>query len=195
MAGKRESNFFNMLSTLLVISLVSAVALGSVYNLTKGPIELARQKKQEDAIRQVLPEFDRMVTFNIKSAHDDDSLQFNLAYKSDEVVGLAVKTFSKKGFGGLINLMTGFLPDGTINNISVLDHKETPGLGDKMQKSKSDWSDQFNGKHPEQFKLKVKKDGGDVDAITAATISSRAYVDALQRAYDTYQENKEGLKK
>jgi len=195
MAGKRESNFFNMLSTLLVISLVSAMALGSVYNLTKEPIELAKRKKQEDAIKQVLPEFDRVVTYNVKSAQEDDSLQFNLAFKSDEVVGLAVKTFSKNGFGGQINLMTGFLPDGTINNISVLDHKETPGLGDKMQKSKSDWSDQFKGKHPEQFKLKVKKDGGDVDAITAATISSRAYVDALQRAYDTYQENKEGLKK
>jgi electron transport complex protein RnfG len=195
MAGKRESNFFNMVSTLVVISLVSAMALGSVYNLTKAPIELAKQKKQEDAIKQVLPEFDRIVTYNVKAAHDDDSLQFNLAYKLDEVVGVAVKTFTKKGFGGQINLMTGLLPDGTINNISVLDHKETPGLGDKMQKSKSDWSDQFNGKHPDQFVLKVKKDGGDVDAITAATISSRAYVDALQRAFDTYQQNKEGLKK
>lgn len=195
MAAKRESNFFNMLITLLVISLVSAVSLGSVYNLTKEPIEMAKQKKQEDAIKQVLPAFDRVVTFNVKSAFGDDSLQFNAAYQAEALVGLAVKTYSKNGFGGQINLMAGLLPDGTINNVSVLDHKETPGLGDKMQKTKSDWSDQFNGKNPAEYRLLVKKDGGDVDAITAATISSRAYVDALQHAYDTYMQNKEGLKK
>ena len=85
--------------------------------------------------------------------------------------------------------MVGLLPDGSINNISVLEHKETPGLGDKMQKSKSTWSDQFNGKNPANYKLKVTKDGGDVDAITAATISSRAYCDAVQRAYDTFKSN------
>ncbi len=88
--------------------------------------------------------------------------------------------------------MAGFLPDGSIYDISVLEHKETPGLGDKMQASKSDWAQQFKGKNPANFSLKVKKDGGDVDAITAATISSRAYVDAVQRAYETYLQNKGG---
>jgi electron transport complex protein RnfG len=90
--------------------------------------------------------------------------------------------------------MVGLLPDGSINNISVLEHKETPGLGDKMQKNKSSWSEQFNGKNPGSFKLAVTKDGGDVDAITAATISSRAYTDAVKRAYETYQANQGGTK-
>ena len=84
--------------------------------------------------------------------------------------------------------MVGFLPDGTIHNISVLEHKETPGLGDKMTKAKSDWSVQFNGKDPSDFKLMVTKDGGDVDAITASTISSRAFCDAVDRAYKAYME-------
>jgi electron transport complex protein RnfG len=83
--------------------------------------------------------------------------------------------------------MVGFKPDGTIHNISVLDHAETPGLGSKIEKSSSSWSEQFNGKNPTDFQLQVRKDGGDVDAITAATISSRAYCDAVQKAYKAFQ--------
>lgn len=186
MAGKRESNFINMVSTLMLVTAVAALALGSVYNLTKGPIELAKQKKQEEAIRQVLPDFERIEEIKVKSAHEDDSLQFFMAYQADELVGIAVNSYTKKGFSGIIRVMVGLLPDGTINNTSVLEHKETPGLGDKMQKSKSEWSNQYNLQNPATFKLKVTKDGGDVDAITAATISSRAFSDAVQHAYDTY---------
>ncbi len=192
MAGKRESNFFNMVSTLMLVTAVSALALGSVYNLTKGPIEMAKQKKQEEAIKQVLPAFDRLETIKVKSAHEEDSLQFNVAFVADEIVGVAVNTYTKKGFSGIIRLMVGFLPDGTINNVSVLDHKETPGLGDKMQKNKSEWSNQFNGKNPGANNIKMKKDGGEIDAITAATISSRAYTDAVMHAFDTYELHKGG---
>lgn len=192
MAGKRESNFFNMVSTLMLVTAVAALALGSVYNLTKAPIELARQKKQEEAIKLVLPAFDSIFIHKVKCAHDNDSLQFNTAYLKQEMVGVAINTFTQKGFSGTIKLMVGLLPDGTINNISVLEHKETPGLGDKMQKNKSDWSNQFNGKNPANFNIKMTKDGGQVDAITAATISSRAYTDAVQRAFETYMQNKEG---
>jgi len=81
--------------------------------------------------------------------------------------------------------MTGFSPDGKIFNISVLAHKETPGLGTKM--SEPAFKNQFNDKNPSEFALKVKKDGGPVDAITAATISSRAFCDAVQRAYNTLE--------
>jgi len=81
--------------------------------------------------------------------------------------------------------MAGFMPDGTIAGISVLDHKETPGLGTKM--TEPGFKGQFTGKNPGEFMLKVKKDGGQVDAITAATISSRAFCDAVQRAYNTLQ--------
>jgi electron transport complex protein RnfG len=189
MASKRESNFFNMVSTLFLVTAVAALSLGGVYNVTKGPIELAKQKKQEEAIKQVLPEFDRLEQKRLKAPDVADSLLFNFAYKGDNLVGMAVNTFTNKGFSGQIKLMIGLLPDGTINNTSVLEHKETPGLGDKMQQNKSDWSLQFNGQHPSVFKLKVKKDGGSVDAITAATISSRAFADAVERAYNTYETN------
>ncbi|MGE4540132.1 MAG: RnfABCDGE type electron transport complex subunit G [Bacteroidales bacterium] len=194
MAGKKESSFFNMVSTLLLITAVAAFSLGMVFNLTKEPIALAKKAKQEAAIKAVLPAFDRLEVLQVKSAWEDDSLQFNMAYQNDQFVGAAINTFTNKGFSGNIKLMVGLLPDGSINNISVLEHKETPGLGDKMQKNKSPWSEQFNGQSPASFDLAVTKDGGDVDAITAATISSRAYTDAVKRAYETYQANQGGTK-
>ena len=113
---------------------------------------------------------------------DGDTLYIYTATYKNDTVGYAIETYSNKGFGGQMRLLTGFLPDGTINDIAVLELKETPGLGDKAQKT--DWAKQFNGKNPATFKLSVKKDGGDVDAITASTITSRAYCDAVQRAYD-----------
>jgi electron transport complex protein RnfG len=194
MAGKKESSFFNMVSTLLLITAVAAFSLGMVFNLTKEPIALAKKAKQEAAIKAVLPAFDRLEVLQVKSVWEDDSLQFNMAYQNDQFVGAAINTFTNKGFSGNIKLMVGLLPDGSINNISVLEHKETPGLGDKMQKNKSPWSDQFNGQNPASFDLAVTKDGGDVDAITAATISSRAYTDAVKRAYETYLANQGGTK-
>jgi electron transport complex protein RnfG len=102
------------------------------------------------------------------------------------LVGYAVETFSNKGFGGRITLMVGFQPDGTVYNTSVVSHAETPGLGDKMDASKSNFSEQFKGIHPSTFRLAVKKDGGDIDAITASTITSRAFADAVSRAYEAF---------
>ena len=120
----------------------------------------------------------------------ETALKFILQRRDGEIVGYAVNTYTTKGFSGNISLMAGFKPDGTIMNITVLEHKETPGLGTKM--TEPEFKDQFNEKNPAEFILKVKKDGGPVDAITAATISSRAFCDAVQRAYNTLQ--KGGLK-
>ena len=123
----------------------------------------------------------------VADADGDDSLRMNLASQDGKLVGVAVNTYTNKGFGGRIDAMVGFLPDGSIYNTSILSLKETPGLGTKLDKKKSNFPDQFIDKNPADFKLKVKKDGGDVDAITAATISSRAFCDAVQRAYDTFE--------
>ncbi len=190
MASKTESNFKNMVLTLFLVTGIAALALGGVYSLTKKPIAIARQKKLEAAIKAVLPDFDTIVKKKVPDPDGDSLILYN-AEKGGSPTGVAVKTYSNKGFGGTIDIMVGFTEDGTITNTTVLSQKETPGLGDKMKKSKSNFSEQFIGKDPANFKLKVKKDGGDVDAITAATISSRAFCDALQRAYDTYKENQD----
>jgi electron transport complex protein RnfG len=191
MASKRESSFINMVSTLVLVTGIAALALGGIYNITKGPIEEAKLRKQQEAIKTVLPAFQSLETRMYKSAKEADSLQFNLAYdEGGQLVGVAVNTFTNRGFSGNIKVMVGFLPDGTINNTSVLEHKETPGLGDKMQQNKGNWSLQYNGVNPAAFDLRMTKDGGQVDAITAATITARAFSDAIQRAYDTFEQNK-----
>lgn len=183
----KESNFKNMTLTLFVVTLLASASLGFVYSFTKGPIENAQNAKINGAISLVLPDFD-----NIPSAEsftreiDGGLLTFYPASKGGEPVGMAIQTFTKNGFSGQIDLMVGFLPDGSIHAIEVINHKETPGLGDKMESGKSDFNVQFKGKNPKDFKLSVTKDGGDVDAITASTISSRAYCDAVERAYNAF---------
>ena len=119
---------------------------------------------------------------------------YNLAFSADnQFIGAAVKTYSKNGFGGKIELMVGMLANGNINKVSILSQAETPGLGANMVNDK--FKNQFDGKDPKTFILKVKKDGGDVDAITAATISSRAVAEAVKRAADGFEANKDQFMK
>jgi electron transport complex protein RnfG len=192
MASKKESTFVSMTVTLLIVTVVAAFALGGVYNLTKDAIEAAKMAKKQKAIEQVMPAFDRLESYRVMPQTGPDSIEFNVAYKGEEKVGIAIETYTDNGFSGRFKIMVGFLPDGSIFNTALLEHKETPGLGDKMSEEKSDFPVQFKGKHPEKYKLIVSKDGGDVDAITAATISSRAFCDAAQRAYDALK-NEGGL--
>jgi electron transport complex protein RnfG len=190
--AKTESTFKNMVLSLTLISLGASACLGYVYQMTKEPIELSVLNKKVSAIKQVVPDFNNdpnKEMYRLPTG-EGDSLDIYPAKMDSVVVGYAVNTNSKKGFSGNINLMAGFKPDGTIISITVLEQKETPGLGTKMTEPL--FKDQFKDKNPSQFNLKVKKDGGPVDAITAATISSRAFCDALQRAYGTLQ--KGGLK-
>jgi electron transport complex protein RnfG len=195
--AKIQSNFRNIFLCLFIISALLAGVLGAVNYITKEPIEQTKQTKKETSIKQVLPPFDELKEVKIaietsaennifKKEQAADSLIMFDAYKNNEWIGTAIETFTDKGFGGRIKLMVGFLPDGNICKIEVLEHTETPGLGDKTEVGKSKFPEQFLGKNPANYKLSVTRDGGDVDAITAATISSRAYCDAVQTAYDVF---------
>jgi electron transport complex protein RnfG len=185
--AKTESTFKNMVLSLTLISLGASACLGYVYQVTKMPIEISVLNKKLTAIKQVVPEFNNDPNNEMYKlpTGDGDSLEVYPAKKDSVVVGYAINTYTKNGFSGNVFLMAGFKVDGTIFNITVLDQKETPGLGTKM--TEPEFKDQFNDKNPSDFSLKVKKDGGQVDAITAATISSRAFCDAVQRAYNTLQ--------
>jgi electron transport complex protein RnfG len=190
--AKKESTLRNMVMALTLIAMGASACLGFVYTVTKGPIEMAGLNKKLEAIRQVVPEFSNdpyAEMFRLPTG-EGDSLDIFPAKRENEIIGYAVNTYTNDGFSGYIGLMAGFKPDGTIINVTVLTHKETPGLGTKL--SEPDFKDQFLDKNPAEFSLKVKNDGGPVDAITAATISSRAFCDAVQRAYNTLQ--KGGLK-
>lgn len=179
-----------MVSTLIVVTLVAAGLLGSIYALTKEPIRLAELKKKTEAIQAVVPAFNNNPSEEfVKVGAHGDSLTIYTATMDSVLVGTAVESFTNIGFSGLIKLMVGFAPDGSIIDVAVIKHEETPGLGDKMENRKSEFHVQFQGQHPDNFKLMVTKDKGDVDAITASTISSRAYCEAVQRAYDAYIKN------
>ena len=187
--AKKESTFLNMVATLLVVTLLSAGLLGSVYALTKEPIRLAELKRKNEAIGVVVPGFDNEPSQEVKKLFmDGDTLYFYTARQGEKVLGTAVETFTNLGFTGEFKLMVGFAPDRSIIDIAVIKHAETPGLGDKMERDKSEFHVQFMGQDPESFNLAVKKDRGDVDAITASTITSRAYCDAVQRAYDALEQ-------
>lgn len=187
--AKKESTLINMLVALIMVTLVASTALGFVYQVTKEPIAAAKLAKKLDAIQKVVPVFDNDPNAEeYKMAVDGDTLHFYPAKNNGELVGTAIETFSNQGFTRIIKVMVGISPDGIIHDVAVLDHGETPGLGDKMERKKSDWSTQFQNKNPKEFNISVKKDGGDIDAITASTISSRAFCDAVNRAYNAYIE-------
>ena len=182
----KESTFINMSVTLFAVCLIASAVLGGVYAVTKAPIEAAQLAKINGAIGGVVPAFD--------NAPSDDKFEVEVngkksvvypAKNGGEIVGYAIEASTSTGFGGNITLMVGFTTDGAIVKTSVISHAETPGLGAKITESESHFVTQFEGKNPAdpEFKLSVKKDGGSVDAITASTITSRAFCDAVNTAY------------
>ncbi|UKM65236.1 RnfABCDGE type electron transport complex subunit G [Flavobacteriaceae bacterium GSB9] len=193
--SKKESTFLNMTVSLLLITLISGFALGFVNDLTIEPKAKAKLEKKINAIKQVLPEFNNNPVKDLKKVKLEtatDSIEVYPAYNNEEFVGAAVTGFSEKGFSGLVKIMVGFKPDGSIRNIAVLEQKETPGLGTKMKDES--FLQQFRNKNPNTFNIMVKKDGGEVDALTGATISSRAFTEAAHMAYNVFLENKDAFK-
>ncbi len=188
--AKRESTFGNMVLVLLVVTLVSATILGFVYDLTKDAIDLAKMKAQSEAIEKVLPAFDDLGdALKIAIANPGDSLEVFPALQNGALVGVAVKSFTNKGFSGFISVMVGIDKAGSIYGYEVLEHAETPGLGSKMDvwfRDEQKPGQNVIGKSPATCRFEVKKDGGDVDAITASTITSRAFMDAIVRAFEAF---------
>lgn len=183
--AKRESTFKSMVLTLFVVAAISATTLGLMNEVTEEPIAAAKLKAKLEAIEMVVPQFDNDPNSEMYTLQSDlGELECYPAKMGGELVGTALSSITKMGFSGEIKIMIGFKPDGTIHDSSVLDHAETPGLGTKMDLPK--FKDQFKEKNPASFNIMVTKDGGGIDAITAATISSRAFSDAAQRAYDAY---------
>ncbi|MBR3467075.1 MAG: RnfABCDGE type electron transport complex subunit G [Bacteroidales bacterium] len=192
MTAKKEASIWRLAIVLTSIALIAALALTGVYALTKGPIEKGQREKKEKALQAVLPDYKGTVRDTVIVDADNEEIPVHLAIgENGELCGAGIETYTKKAFAGRFDLMVGFDAEGSIVNTEVIKAGETPGLGDKINKDKSDFALQFNHQNPAEFQLVVKKDGGDVDAITAATISSRAYCDAVQRAYDVFMKIKE----
>ena len=168
-----KSTLLNMTAVLFGITLVASAGVGFVNMITVEPIAAAKEAATLAALNEVLPAFDATTA-------------------GGSVSGYAVQSMTKQGFGGVVRLMVGFTPEGEVVNVNVLEQTETPGLGTKMADEGNVLLASVKGRKLESKKLvdgklAVTKDGGDVDALTAATISSRAYVDAINRAWMAYK--------
>ena len=185
-----KSTLVNMVAVLFTITLVASAGVGYVNMITVGPIAEAKAAATQSALRAVLPPFDRTETTELTL--DELPVAVHTARSGEAVVGYAVETASKNGFSGMIRMVVGFDATGRVLNVNVLEQNETPGLGTKMADEGNILLASVKGRKLESKKLvdgklAVTKDGGDVDALTAATISSRAYVDAINRAWMAYK--------
>ena len=186
---QKESNLKNMILSLFMVTLIAGISLSVVHKITEGPIAKAKAERKMKALKAVLPAFTNDPAAEMKKVpcgKEGDSVEIYPATKDGQPAGAAVISFSDKGFSGRIKIMTGFFPDGKIRNIVVLEQKETPGLGNKI--TDEAFTGQYRDKNPDSFDLRVKKDGGEVDALTGATISSRAFSEAVQTAYDFFKD-------
>ena len=180
-----NSSFRNMKEGLVVICLVCSSLLAGVYALTAEPIAAAAAAKNEAAIMEVLPDSAAQIEEVRTVEMDGQTYEYNLAYdEQGNTVGCAINV-APVGFGGPIAIKVGFDVNGNIWNTKVLSQAETPGLGAKCVEPA--FADQFREFDAQEKKLGVKKDGGDVDSITASTITSRAYTDGLALAVKVFQ--------
>ncbi len=184
---KREFSDFRTFLTLTLVCVCAAAILGIAYDLTKKPIATARAREKEDALKVVFPP----ETANIESrtvSIKGKNIEIDIARdKTGKIIGYALPTRAM-GYGGYINFLLGVDPDGSIITYRVMSHNETPGLGENI--TSKEFTRQFRGKNLKNFKFKVKQEGGDVQAITAATISSRAAAKALKEGlgiFETYR--------
>ena len=185
---KLESSLKNMVIVLTAITVIATGLLAYVNQLTAGPIAEANAKALSDAIAVVVPGFDNNPAEAPETIElDGATYKIYKATKGGEFIGAAVES-SANGFGGALSVLVGFDKEGNIIDYSLLSHAETPGLGSKA----ADWfkkgaKGDITGMNPGQGALVVNKDGGQIDAITASTITTRAFLKAVNNAYAAYK--------
>lgn len=180
-----KSTLTNMVLSLGIITIIAAALLAGVYTITEAPIKAAQLNKQIEAIKAVTPAFDNdPVNESMEITPQGESVPVKVfpAKMGGKLVGAAVESYSSQGFSGDIKLIYGFDTEGNITGYAVMQHAETPGLGSKMGEWFCNPAHSIIGLNAATSNLTVSKDGGDVDAITAATISSRAFLRALTLA-------------
>ena len=179
---------------LTIITLVAGIALGVVYEITKDPIAIAQDAAKKEAWQQVFPEasLDDFEPIDVDQAVAEEAVNsLGVLASVDEVckvgdMGYVVTTTDSEGYGGDIQITVGITTDGTVNGVSILSISETAGLG--MRATEPKFYEQYQGKQAEKFY--VSKDGGDgepIDALSGATITSRAMTGAVNTAVAYYQ--------
>lgn len=204
MRNHRGNSDVKLLVVLTVFAAVSGLLLSLVNHVTKDRIAMVKVKKQEKALAEVLPKFDTMEVETLL-AHPSDPVELFTCRTADGAVsGIAVKISSRKlsaqelaalklpesvrqdqAYDAPIKLLVGFSADGKVHGVSILEHKETPGLGTNMEKP--EFKGQFAGVPVDGKRWSVKKDGGEIQELTAATITSRAVTSSVAKAIEIYK--------
>ena len=189
---KLESSVQNMVIVLVGVALITGCILAYVNHATEGPIAEQKEKTLADGIKAVMGggELSVCKTDTVRQNDEKGKEMVFVIYGTEDAqknyLGAAVES-TTGGFGGDLKVLVGFDPKGTILGYTILEHAETPGLGAKADKwFQKDGKGNIIGKNPSE-ELIVKKDGGQIDAITASTITSRAFLNAVNNAYQAYK--------
>lgn len=188
----KQESAIKIISVLVLIAFLAAALLAYVNKITREPIARNMKEETRQAVRVVL---NNLGKFNypddprVKTLPAFAAKYFPASNMKGRVIGYAVIVKAPNGFGGDFDLMVGIDSTGRVLDTYVLNHKETPGLGDNMKKE--DFKKQFRGRSLENTRWAVKKDGGDIDALTAATITSRAFTAGVKRALMVFKALKE----
>jgi len=187
-----------LLIALTVIASCSGLILSLAEQATREPIKQQRRAQMVKALSTVLPQFDNSPdtdTVDIQDGVDKKgnpvAVTFYRARKDGQLVGTAFKVIAPEGYSGNIEVMVGLKPDETLNAIEILAHAETPGLGAKIIEPA--FKDQYQGKGLDNADFRVKKDGGEFDQISGATISPRAVTGAIKKGLEFYRAHKEEI--
>ncbi|MBW1660289.1 MAG: RnfABCDGE type electron transport complex subunit G [Deltaproteobacteria bacterium] len=172
-------SIFKLIITLTIICAVAAIALSFVHQITLKPIAYQKRMEKVRALKRVLPAYDNHPEKDILKVPGENGkpIEVNLAKKGGKVIAVAYRVVSHKGYGGDISLLMGLDMKGKITGIEILGMMETPGLGARIEEPA--FKKQFVGRTLKNTKWAVKKDGGDIDQITGATISPRAVTEAI----------------
>lgn len=189
-----------------LFALITAGIVAATFQGTKERITLEEKRAAEKALLEIIP----------ANRHDNDMLtsvitvppeqlsqlglneaaDIHVALMGNSPVAVIIPTVAPDGYSGDIKMIVGINSDGSVAGVRVLSHHETPGLGDKIEIRKSDWIRGFEGKsleNPALEKWRVKKDGGEFDQFTGATITPRAVVNAVRNALEYYNQNRDHL--
>lgn len=192
------NGLLRLVLALTLITVVSGLLLSLVESQTRAPIAEQRRLETLRALQTVLPAFDNSPdadTVQLVYGQDKKGRELQRTFfrgrQGTEVSGVAFPVIAPDGYSGNITMMVGIAPDGTVAGLEILSHAETPGLGDKI--TRPEFKGQFKGKNLPGVDWRVKKDGGDFDQITGATISPRAVVKAVHKGLQFYSEHQQDV--
>jgi electron transport complex protein RnfG len=191
-------------ATLTALAAVCTALVAFTHDMTDERIADNERAWLEQSLRPVLGgiEFDSNLgesRMTIEAPHDlpgsDDAVVYRV-YSGDAPVAALFAVTARDGYSGAIRLLVGVRADGTITAVHALSHRETPGLGDGIDRSKSDWIEQFSGRSladPAAAGWRIARDGGEFDQMTGASVTSRAVVGAVNETLQYFASNRPGI--